>query len=259
MTTKKRTGVKRKAAKTAKRQAGQSASSRRGDVKQRAGTLRNRIVGYELVDPKTIKRNPLNWRTHPDAQRSAMADSLDTLGVVDACLVNKRTNHLIDGEMRLDIAEERNEPTVPVLFVDLSPEEEKLALATINPMADLAGTDPEQLAELLRGRKPHDGPLDELLRSLEELALEATVKPTPKKRGRSHAAGAVRATTRIVLAVPNIAEFERAIAMTGIVNRGDALLELARTYLKGHDNEEAEDDAASQGELADQLAQALGG
>jgi len=186
-----------------------------------------------------------------------MADSLETLGVINVCVVNKRTGHLIDGEMRLDDAEARNEPTVPVLWVDLSLEEEKLALATMNPMAELAGTDPELLAALLKGRQPHDGPLDELLRSLEEMALESTVKKTARTRARSKSQAATAATTRIVLAVPDIAEFERAIAMTGIVNRGDALLELARSYLKGNDDEERQDDAAPQGDLADQFAQAL--
>lgn len=245
--------------KTAKSAKGQKPAKAPKPKLAAANHFKNRIVGYELVDPKTIKRNPLNWRTHPDAQRSAMTDLVASLGYVDTLLVNKRTGHLIDGEMRLDIADENGERTVPVLWVDLSPEEERLALATLNPMSELATTDPEQLSKLLANRKPHDGPLDELLRSLEQMAQGAIVKPTKGTPGRNTTAAAGH-TMRIVLAVPDVAEFERAILMTGIANRGEAVLEIARHYLSSHDDDtERQHDAGAQVLAEDQLAEALRG
>jgi hypothetical protein len=220
-----------------------------------AAAFKNRIVSFELVDPRTIKRNPLNWRTHPDQQRAAMRDALEQLGYIDTCLVSHRTRMLIDGEMRLDIAIENNEPTVPVLWVDLTPDEEKLALAIVNPMAELAGVDPEALAKLLRGHEPAGGPLDELLASLSTMAESAIVKPT-KNTGARAVGKSPGHVLRVVFAVPETADFERAIAATGIINRGEAVLELARYYLTGHDTERQHDATAQSGTAA-QLAEAV--
>lgn len=227
--------------------------------------FRNRIVGYEeAVDVATITRNPLNWRVHSDAQKGAMTDLLGRLGYVDTCLVNRRTRRLIDGEMRLDIAEANNERHVPVLWVDLTQEEERLALATINPMSELASTDPEQLGKLLADVDREGGPLDELLRSLEEIADLGTVKKaggasTSKVKREASPAH----TVRIVLAVTDVATVERALRATNISNRGDALIEICRSYLADEDHEaagpaeDAEHVAGPEGGIEDQLAQAL--
>lgn len=232
----------------------------------RPSAFRNRIVGYELVDVGAITRNPLNWRAHPDAQRSAMSDLLGQLGYVDVCLVNKRTGRLIDGEMRLDIAEAKGETQVPVLWVDLSDDEERLALATINPMSELAATDPDKLGELLAGVEHKGGPLDELLRELEQQADLGTVKRASASSGNGtkREAASPGHTVRIVLKVVDVADVERALRATKIANRGDALVEICREYLRrDEDHEEGrrpeaqEHGAAAEGEFADQFAQAL--
>jgi hypothetical protein len=57
--------------------------------------------------------------------------------------------------------------------------------------------------------------------------------------------------------VPEVATIERAIAATGIANRGDALLELARRYLEGQDDAEGQHDTRPQDLAEDQLAEAL--
>jgi DNA modification methylase len=109
----------------------------------------NRIVGSGDEAPDQLVANPRNWRTHPRAQRLALAGVLDQVGVVAPVMVNRRTGHLVDGHLRVDLALERGEATVPVLYVDLSPEEEALVLVSLDPLAAMAGVDDEKVQALL--------------------------------------------------------------------------------------------------------------
>ena len=56
---------------------------------------------------------------------------------------------MVDGHARIEEALSRNEPVVPVLWVDLSAEEEALVLATLDPLGAMAGRDDEKLRALL--------------------------------------------------------------------------------------------------------------
>lgn len=110
---------------------------------------RNRIVGYEEVDPRTLKPHEQNWRTHPGEQRVAMAGILDDVGVADAIKVSKRTGRILDGHLRHDLAIREGERTVPVLWLDVSEAEERKILATHDAVAGLAGIDQDNLDSLL--------------------------------------------------------------------------------------------------------------
>ena len=52
--------------------------------------------------------------------------------------MNRRTGYVIDGHARVALALTRKEASVPVLYVDLSPDEERLVLATFDPIGALA-------------------------------------------------------------------------------------------------------------------------
>jgi hypothetical protein len=240
----------------AKKQAGASPSAPADRV-----NWRNRIVGYAEVDPRKLKANPLNWRQHPKAQKRAMGDVLEQLGVIDAVLVNKTTGNVLDGHMRHEMALEEKAPTVPVLYVQLSIDEEKLALSVLNPLADLAVTDPEKLGALLAGVDRKGGPLDELLAALEEQAGGAIVRAVAAPGAKRAKSKTVTHTMRIMLAVPNVGTIEKAIAATGITNRGDALLAICERYLMGSDDDKAQRDggARSSGGAASELDQAFAG
>jgi DNA modification methylase len=112
---------------------------------------RNRIVGTGEEAPDQLVANPSNWRTHPGAQRDALRGSLSEVGWVQQVMVNRRTGFVVDGHARVEEALSRGEPTVPVLYVDLSPEEEALVLATLDPIGAMATRDDAKLAELLAG------------------------------------------------------------------------------------------------------------
>ncbi len=136
---------------------------------------RNRIVGVGDVAPEGLAANPANWRVHPKHQRAALAGSLDTVGWVRHVLVNRETGYVIDGHARVALALARKETRVPVLYVDLTLDEERLILATLDPIGALAATDGASLAALLAQVSVADvglqALLDELAASTPRLAL----------------------------------------------------------------------------------------
>lgn len=109
----------------------------------------NRIVGSGTENPDQLLAHDKNWRVHPKSQQNAMAAVFERVGWVQSVIVNQRTGKLVDGHMRVAMALSNHEPTIPVVYVDLSPEEEDVVLATLDPLGDLAATDRAQLAELL--------------------------------------------------------------------------------------------------------------
>ena len=112
---------------------------------------RSRIVGSGEAAPDQLLANPRNWRTHPAAQRDALRGSLNEVGWVAQVLVNRLTGHVVDGHARIEEAISRGEPSVPVLYVDLSEDEERLVLATLDPIGAMAERDQERLDALLAG------------------------------------------------------------------------------------------------------------
>jgi DNA modification methylase len=144
------------------------------DIDPKAAGWRNRIVGSGTEAPEHLAANPANWRVHPRHQRDALAGSLDTVGWVAQVIVNRQSGYVIDGHARVALALARKEASVPVLYVDLSPDEERLVLATFDPIGALAGADGERLSALLAEVAVDDAGLRALL---DELAASAP-RPT---------------------------------------------------------------------------------
>lgn len=128
--------------------------------------FKNAIVGEGWEAPDQLLANPLNFRVHSGSQGQALAGALGQIGWVQRIIVNKRTGHVIDGHLRVKLALQTGEATVPVLYVDLSDNDERLALATLDPIAAMAGTDDALLAELLAGVEVEDAALAEFLAEL---------------------------------------------------------------------------------------------
>jgi hypothetical protein len=127
---------------------------------------RNRITGAGEEAPDQLLANPANWRIHPKAQQDALAGALDAVGWVQQVLVNQRTGFVVDGHARVALAISRNEPSVPVLYVDLDPDEEALVLAILDPIGAMAGRDDEKLRALLADVTVDDAGLLALLGDL---------------------------------------------------------------------------------------------
>lgn len=128
--------------------------------------LKSRIVGEGDVSPKQLLANPLNWRKHPKAQADALEGMLRSVGWVQRVIVNRTTGHVVDGHLRVELALRRGEPSVPVLYVELTEAEERIVLAAIDPIGGLAETDQGLLDQLLDGLASGDDDLDAFLDSL---------------------------------------------------------------------------------------------
>ncbi len=126
-------------------------------------------MGHADVAPDQLLANPQNWRIHSHLQQQALEGSLDELGWLRPVLVNKTTGHVIDGHLRVKAALERDAATVPVDYVKLTIHEERAALATLDPIVGMAGTDKEQLGTLLSDLQQSAS--DQLKATLEGLKL----------------------------------------------------------------------------------------
>ena len=135
-----------------------------------AAPWRTRIVGHGEEDPEQLLANPGNWRIHPKAQQDALSGVLGQIGWVQSVIVNRTTGHLVDGHLRASLAMKDGAKTIPVSYVELTPEEENLVLATIDPLAGMAVTDGVKLAELLSGVSFDNAELEGLLG---DLAIDA--------------------------------------------------------------------------------------
>lgn len=114
-----------------------------------ATAWQTRIVGTGEEAPTELNPNPGNWRRHPELQRQALGDALDRVGWVTQVVVNRTTGNLVDGHLRVEMAEARGEATVPVTYVELSETEERTVLATLDPIGALADADNDALDALL--------------------------------------------------------------------------------------------------------------
>jgi hypothetical protein len=127
---------------------------------------KNKIVGHDEVDPALLVANDKNWRKHSEFQRKALRGAIGDVGFIRSVTVNRRTNRIIDGHLRVDLALADGVPTIAVEYVDLDEAEEAETLATLDPLASLAGTDPVQFDCLLREVHTGSAEIQELLDGL---------------------------------------------------------------------------------------------
>lgn len=116
---------------------------------------KNRIVSYSTEDPNELKANPNNFRRHPKGQRLALDAMIKDVGIVQPVIVNAASGRIIDGHLRVELAVERGEH-IPVIWVDVTPEEEMKILATLDPIGNMATTDGTVLDQLIKQLTPPD-------------------------------------------------------------------------------------------------------
>ena len=128
----------------------------------------NRIIGSGEEPLDQIMFNPRNWRIHPLHQQDALKGVLEEVGWVQQVIVNKRTGNLIDGHLRCQLAAREGNDTIPVVYVDLSEDEEALILSTLDPIAGMAATDKEKLDDLFRQFNSDNENVQKLLSEIAE-------------------------------------------------------------------------------------------
>jgi hypothetical protein len=113
--------------------------------------IRDRIKELRRVKADRLRPHPKNWRTHPQRQQDALRGILAEIGYADALLARELPDgslELIDGHLR---AQTTPEVEVPVLVLDLDDREAAKLLSLLDPLAGLAESDENVLAELLTG------------------------------------------------------------------------------------------------------------
>ena len=141
-------------------------------TQQGAQGWRNRIIGEGEEAPDQLLANPANWRIHPKQQQDALAGVLNEVGWVQRVIVNQRTGHLVDGHLRVALALRQDAPTVPVLYVDLDEAEERLILASLDPLAAMAAPDKEKLRDLLDGVQTGEAAVQAMLAQLAGISVD---------------------------------------------------------------------------------------
>jgi hypothetical protein len=128
--------------------------------------IRNRIKRLDRVPVAKLRPNAKNWRTHPDKQRNALKGLLAEVGFAVPLIARETEDgalELIDGHLR---AETLPDEEVSVVVLDVTEEEAAKLLATLDPLAALAGKDESKLVELLSEIDSDSAAVQEMLSNL---------------------------------------------------------------------------------------------
>jgi hypothetical protein len=147
--------------------------------------IRNRIIGHVTIRAGDLVPHPLQYRLHPDVQRDALTASLREVGFARSLLGYRLADgriQLIDGHLRRGI-DPNMEVTVELL--DVSEDEARKLLFTLDPLSALADTDEDVAAELAKLCDTDDETLRRLYDSLaggpsvEDIVREAGADDAP--------------------------------------------------------------------------------
>jgi ParB-like chromosome segregation protein Spo0J len=130
--------------------------------------VRDRVKDFRRVKASELRPSPLNWRTHPPAQRDALQGLLAEVGFAGACLARELPDgslELIDGHLR---AETTPDMELPVVVLDVTEAEARKLLAAYDPVGALAGADAGKLEAVLREVNTSSAALAEMLAGLAE-------------------------------------------------------------------------------------------
>ena len=133
------------------------------------------IAAGELDD------HPQNWRRHPESQAAAFRGLLQAVGWAGYVLYNLNTKRSLDGHMRKGSVPPAT--IVPVLAGRWTEAQERLILATYNPIGAAAGVDAEAGERLMHELESELPEVQALLDGLaEDFGVEDVgEKPTPRR------------------------------------------------------------------------------
>lgn len=201
-----------------------------------APRLQDRIKELRRVPGSELRANPLNFRTHPESQRSALAGVLEEVGIA-AALIARETPEgllLIDGHLR---AEDYGDVEWPVLILDVTESEAELLLATLDPIAAMAGMDATTAQNLIsRLNSPENqGALNDLIGSLQSQADHELLRELAKTENSREASYHAYANYTVPLTPEQDKLVRRCVFRAkekhGLESSGDALAAVCREWL----------------------------
>lgn len=111
-------------------------------------SIKNRIKEHRRVRAGDLIPHELNFRTHPEGQKQALAAIYSEVGFARSLLAYELPDgrlKLIDGHLRADLTPDME---VDVEVLDVTDEEARKLLLSIDPMAALANNDEEVLDKI---------------------------------------------------------------------------------------------------------------
>lgn len=146
-----------------------------------------RVRELQFIPPKTIRDHPLNWRSHPKDQRTYLSALLETVGIAEAIIAYRSREYArdtlmqsveqghalphgartvdevvdqlpwdeyplvkIDGHLRGELSPDEPFPT---LILDVTDDEARMLLATVDTITWLATSEVEPLENLLKAQQ----------------------------------------------------------------------------------------------------------
>jgi hypothetical protein len=140
-----------------------------------SSSVRNRIKGHRRVRAGELVPHEWNYRLHPEGQRAALRALYEEVGFARSLLAYELPDgrlKLIDGHLRRDLDPEME---VDVEVLDVSDEEARALLLSIDPLAALAETQ-AQLHRRLVELTPVES---EELRAAWEASVRAALEQRP--------------------------------------------------------------------------------
>ena len=144
--------------------------------------IRNRIKSHRRIRAGDLVPHELNFRRHPHWQARALRAVYEEVGFARSLLGYRRPDgkiQLIDGHLRRDLDPDM---TVTVEVLDVSDEEARKLLLTLDPLVGLAETDAtvlDQLADMTRASSQVLDAFWQSMRAGDERTLKKLEKQKP--------------------------------------------------------------------------------
>lgn len=135
---------------------------------------RNRIKDHRKVRAGDLIPHELNFRTHPENQKKALKALYQEVGFARSLLAYELADgrlKLIDGHLRRSMDPDE---IVDVEVLDVSDDEARKLLLSVDPLAALAQTDDAALQELKSLTESDNDALNDLWASIETASDKAT-------------------------------------------------------------------------------------
>lgn len=128
-----------------------------------ANDWHNLIIGSELANPLALTPHPRNFYTHPMQQRKVVNAAIDDIGYVDEVVVNRTTNRIVNGHLRVELAIGNGEDTIPVTWIACDEETETRLLIFFDRIGEMAKVDGERVKGLIDQVEVETAPLQDML------------------------------------------------------------------------------------------------
>jgi hypothetical protein len=115
-------------------------------IVRRASALQRLTIEYVAVD--AIKPNDYNPNRQSPEELKMLTESITEDGFTQPIVVQRATNEIVDGEHRWRVARLKGLETVPVVFVDMTPEQ--MRISTLRHNRARGSEDQELVTQVLR-------------------------------------------------------------------------------------------------------------